>query len=362
MTLDKYNPFNPLKILKHITYWENILEKIPPPIFVTVDPINSCNFNCRYCNSAKVKNNDIKMNKSYMIYLANLLADWGVKAICIAGGGEPLLNNDLPSFLNRCKIRNLKTAIVTNGSMIDKFIPYLIDCTWVGISIDAATDDTLKKLKNTSDGMFQKIIDNIKKFVEYRNAQKSKVQIGYKFLIHPYNYREILDASKIAKDIGCDLIHIRPGGNPWFELDNINKDEFNFNKDIIDSANYLIKRAKYLYEDDNFKIYDMMYKFSDEWRPKITYNKCYALHTNCYFSPDKKLALCCDRRGDKNLELCEVNESATVEDLNIAWRSDRHKDITRTINVHNCPRCTYAHVNEIFENVILEDKMMCDFI
>ena len=36
----------------------------------------------------------------------------------------------------------------------------------------------------------------------------------------------------------------------------------------------------------------------------------------------------------------------------------KHKFIQQNIDIKFCPRCTYSNVNEIFENVIIEDKMM----
>jgi hypothetical protein len=40
------------------------------------------------------------------------------------------------------------------------------------------------------------------------------------------------------------------------------------------------------------------------------------------------------------------------------WGSKKHWDIHSQIDVSACPRCTLGHVNEIFENVIIEDKML----
>lgn len=350
---NKYNPFNPLKTLKHVPYWQSIPDNIPPPVFATVDPINACNFKCRYCNSQIVRNKNIEMDAEYLIYLAKFLADWGVKAICIAGGGEPLLNQNVPLFLDECKKRNVETAIVTNGSKLSAD-PSLLGLTWLGISIDASSDETLTKLKGTPRGMYERIIDNVAEFVEYKNEMNSTVQVGYKFLIHPYNYDEIMEASEIAKEIGCDLIHLRPAGNAWFNLNH--KEDIIYTQGMINVANHQIRTSKKLFEDDRFQIYNTMYKFTDQWQPNITYKKCYALYTNCYFSPDKKVRLCCDRRGDKDLELCDIGEVKT------AWGSEKHKNIVDSIDISKCPRCTYAHINEIFENVILEDRMMCNFI
>ncbi len=54
--------------------------------------------------------------------------------------------------------------------------------------------------------------------------------------------------------------------------------------------------------------------------------------------------------------LCSHNEALEM------WGSQKHIDLVSDVNVRKCPRCTYSHINEIFENVIIKDNMGYYFI
>ncbi len=44
----RWNPFNSNKLLAHVYRWRLIRRgrPLPPPVLITVDPTNVCNFNC----------------------------------------------------------------------------------------------------------------------------------------------------------------------------------------------------------------------------------------------------------------------------------------------------------------------------
>jgi len=352
---NKYNAFNGLKCLVHVKYWDSIKDGIIPyPIFISIDPINLCNFDCRFCNAkmsiSKGKNKHA-LTIEMIDKIVNILEKWKTKAVCIAGGGEPLLNPNTSYLIKKLHSKNIKIGLITNGYRLDQFVYDLKYCEWVGISIDAAKNTTYSKIKNVPLSTFQKIIDNIKTVSAHKICSCDAPEITYKFLIHPLNYREIFDASYLAKQIGCNTIHIRPGGDPWFTK----KGEFNFTKKQIETAKNLIEKSRKL-EDESFKVYGIMHKFTNTWEPRKSFVNCYAIYTTMYIAPNGKVGLCCDRRGDPILELSDIDS------IDTDWGGPKHLELLNKIDVNKCPRCTYTPVNEIFENVILKDKMLYDFI
>ena len=50
---DKYNPFNSMKLMTHVSRWSEIKrgEDAPSPALITIDPTNVCNLACTLCNS-----------------------------------------------------------------------------------------------------------------------------------------------------------------------------------------------------------------------------------------------------------------------------------------------------------------------
>ena len=96
---NKYNPFNSWKNLVHVNQFEAILNgKILPPIVVNYDLTNVCNYNCKFCMFANRERTDPKgkdfreggasISEGHSLTLPKLWKEWGVKAVCMGGGGE----------------------------------------------------------------------------------------------------------------------------------------------------------------------------------------------------------------------------------------------------------------------------------
>jgi wyosine [tRNA(Phe)-imidazoG37] synthetase (radical SAM superfamily) len=352
--INKYNPFNSIKALAHVEYWKSIKHGVyPPPIFVSIDPSGKCNYNCGFCNASETikKHSDELLSIDNINTIIKMLKDWKTRTTCIGGGGEPLMNANTGYLVDLLHYHGVRIGLVTNGSYIHKFIPQLKFCEWVGISVDAGTAETYKKVKGVKADLFHKVLKNIEIFAQSRTKEHNP-EITYKFLLHPNNYKDILEATKIAKNIGCDVIHIRPGGNPWF---NLQGNEFHFSHAQVQEGKEAIEEARSRYEDEFFKVFGIMHKFSMNWTVRKYFKNCYAGCVTCYIDHNGVIGLCCDRRGDDSLILGHIS---LYKEL---WGSEKHKEIMRTIDLLKCPRCTYSHVNEIFENVIFEDRMMYDF-
>ena len=373
----QWNPFNSAKLMAQIYRWRLIGEgnTLPQPSTVTVDPISVCNFKCKWCNAEELlRNKHHMMSEKLLMELAETLASWkgteefavtGVESICLAGGGEPLLNPHVGKFIDKCVELGIEVGIVTNGSLLDRFIPELAKCTWVGVSIDAGTPELFKQQKRVD--MFDKVIDNIKKLATYAREHHTKLEengISYKYLLTPTNIKEIYIAAELAKEIGCKNFHMRPVGLPW------SKDGTDFDKNLcifkdedIDLFHRLTEKARQL-EDESFGVYGVTHKFDNQFRLKHDFKKCHAIFMNGVFMPGNNedhldFGLCCDRRYDDGLYLIE---NGKPEDVKAAWGSKKHWDMFKKLDVNTCPRCTFSPHNNIFENVILRDSMTYKFV
>lgn len=378
----KFNPFNSMKLLCHIDRWQLIKKNqiIPPPVLITIDPANICNLKCKWCNSQEV----ISKRSNFLTKIAlqkilRLLVEWNlfspkypVKSICLAGGGEPLLNNNVGFFIEELIRNHLDVGIVTNGIFINKFIKSLSLCHWVSVSVDAGTSSTYAKLKQTEEKQFSLLMKNIRKLAFFSSEENSFLNsrglsfgITYKFLLYKENIHEVARAASIAKEIGCRSIHIRPAGTPW-KL-NKNSKKIQFSKQDIDTFKEQMNIAMQL-NDDNFTVYGVTHKFDNNFSSKNNFLNCYAVFMTAVFmpshfgdSPDSfVVGLCCDRRGDHRLELCR-NVSNIKEVFDI-WGSEKHWAIHEKICIDTCPRCTYSPHNEIFEKVVCQENMSIDFI
>jgi MoaA/NifB/PqqE/SkfB family radical SAM enzyme len=344
----KYNAFNSLKALVHVEHWKPVKEGlIPFPRFVSIDPNGSCNFNCTFCNSKEAMKKKSLSIKD-VDHVIEMLIWWGTKAVCVGGGGESLLNENTKYLLKRLHEEEIGVGLVTNGSTIEKYLKELSYCKWVGISVDAGTPEVFSKMKGVSGKLFEKVIKNIKLLSDYA----PDLEVTYKFLISPDNYKDIVKATGLAKENGCRLIHIRPGAEPWFEMEG---KLFTFTEEQVNEAKALIEEARATYEDKTFKVFGVMHKFSDKWEVKHDFKNCYSGFTTCLISSDARIGMCCDRRNDPDMYL------GSIYDFKKLWGSKEHIKMLKDVDVTKCPRCTMGHVNEIFENVVLNDKMLYNF-
>lgn len=366
---DQFNPFNSAKLFAQVPRWSEIKkdQMLPPPTLVTIDPTNVCNLDCKWCNSEYIRSrNKREISPKMLDNIADFLPHWNehpfwkVESVCVAGGGEPLAHKYTGKLVERLanKSRLKELGMVTNGTLIDKHLDYLTNCTWVGVSVDVGTPKTYEQLKGRD--YFKKVISNIEKL----NSIKDGTPLGgigkgpgvyYKFLMHPGNVKEVSKAAKIAKEIGCKGIHIRPFGISWDKLKKKNQDGFGYS-DILEFRDQLEKAREF--EDDNFKVYGITHKFDGDLRKSNQFNNCYAVFMTAVIEPPTEkgfnFGLCCDRRGDKNLTLEDLTNTSKIRDF---WGSKDHWKMAKEINVKNCPRCTYQPHNQIYENSISVNNM-----
>lgn len=382
----RWNPFNSYKLMAHVERWKHIRRgrPLPPPALVTVDPANACNFNCLWCNAEYIRRHrHASLSEKTLLELADFLPAWGrrhfsgsfgVGAVCVAGGGEPLLNKATAAFVDKTVAGGIEVGMVTNGSHIYDYMDALSQCTWIGVSVDAGSAAVFDELKGLGpdSGMFDKVINNMALLTDYARSRHARLGlphpaygVSYKFLLHKGNIGEIFAAAKLARDIGCKNIHFRPAGTPWDKMGT--DEEIVFSREDIALFQEQIALARELDAED-FSVYGVTHKFSEQFEKSNDFCACHALFMTAVIAPpsgkDKDaftVGLCCDRRGDAGLEL--LTDSADLREIERAWGSRKHWRIHDGVNIAaECPRCTYQPHNQIYEQVILKDSMTYKFI
>jgi MoaA/NifB/PqqE/SkfB family radical SAM enzyme len=356
-----YNPFNSMKALVHAKSFEGILEKkILPPIVINFDLTNNCNYNCRFCMFSKNRERADKTSEEfregrqslpegYSLTLPKLWKDWGVKAVCLAGGGEPSLHPDYVPFIKECKKQGLELGIATNGYMTNNpetWKAICESCKFIGFSMDAGNENNYAETKGVPKEWFNVVIDNIKGLAQVKKDLGSKVQIGYKFLLDEKNYKSIYEAAELASKIGVNHFQFRPAINPNYE----------FFKDKEDMIWYQIDKAQKTLETEDFRVFGIKHKFNPDFSKKHKFSKCRANMLTSTWCADGNIYMCTDTRGNPWSLL--TNHYPNPEKVIDYWGSKEHWDKIDKIDFHkNCDRCTLSAYNEFFENVFIEDKM-----
>lgn len=364
---DKYNPFNSFKALVHADNFEQIIKsekekgKIKPPIVVNMDLTNKCNYNCRFCmfggNRKRMDNdsqffraNTTSLPLGYAPLLPKIWKIWGVKASCLAGGGEPALHPDCLPLIKACKKNKIELGFVTNGFLVNnqEWFDTLCDCCkFVGFSIDAGTEEDYHKVKRVPEENFIAVLENMSHLVDTKKERKSNVQLGFKFLLDEFNYKHIYEACEYAKEIGCNHFQFRPA---------INYNNVHFFKDKLDSIWNQIAKAQKDFETKDFKVIGVQHKHNPDLSKAHNFEKCRATMLTSTWCADGKVYLCTDSRGCQWAYLC--NYYPNPQKVVNIWGSKKHWDIINKIDFKkNCDRCTLAPYNEFFEQVFINDRM-----
>ena len=353
--LNRYNPFNSWKALTHSDNFKAIIAGKPlPPIVINMDLTNKCNYNCRFCMFANRERADptgqsfrgdkASLIGGYVLTLPKLWKRWGVKAVCLAGGGEPSLHTDCLDFIRGCGKNKLELGFVTNGYLVDNKEWWKVineNCKFVGFSIDAGEAYDYAKVKGVKPEQFDKVIDNLRKIVE----TKGNVQVGYKFLLDQYNQTSIYNAAKIAKWIGCNHFQFRPAIDNHVYL-----------PEEIESIWNQIKKAQEDFDSKTFQVFGVQHKFNFNLSKKHKFKKCRATMLTSTWCADGKVYMCTDTRGNPWAYL--LNHYPDPQKVIDYWGSKEHWEKVDKINFKKkCDRCTLCQYNEMFENVFIEDRM-----
>ena len=363
-----FNPFNSIKILMWRKYIEACLKQeylIPPMVDIDLSP--HCNFKCGHCNAKGIINNkDNNLSLSHYLKLADFLRDWRIEgreervlSCCISGGGESLTHKGHDKIFQRLYDNNIEVGLITNGSLVtSKDIKIIAEtCKWVGFSMDAATPKTYNKIKfadsKLSGTVFNHVCENLKKIAQhYKEIGKTNATC-FKFLLTPTNSHEIYEAAKLAKSLGVHDFHLRPVGYL-----NIVKGENKmpvYSQKMLTNINKQIQEAQKL-ETDNFKVYGIRHKFTPNFQPILKFKKCRLIPMLPTFGADGYVHTCFDMRGREDLIMCKHFE------LDKYWNSKQHKKQIDSIDIKQCPRCTFNGYHEAIEQVFIEDKMYRNFL
>jgi len=360
----KYNSFNSWKGLayyqnyREILDWMNGSKYLPPPVGCSFDPISECNISCYFCIGQEYLRNHRnekamrKLPTEYLYTLVDFLAEWGVKSICIAGGGEPSLHEGIWELPSYAVGKGLDVSFMTNATNINpRLADSLMDCRWVAMSVDSGDRGTYLKIKGKD--LFNTVIKNIENIIKLRELTHSDVDLCFKFLLLPENQYSIYDTCKLAKSLGVQDFHVRPVDFEYKYIKGSRKLDFDI-PSILEQFERCHKE-----ETENFHAYTVTHKFDKEFHVMHNFSNCMATPIDIPILTDGNAYLCIDHKMNPEYRLgsCYPDPKTILE----WWGSDKHRAMIKTIAVKNCSRCTRSSYNEQIENVILKDDMCLNF-
>lgn len=354
---NEFNPFNSWKGLLYADWYKSVIGgNFRPPIEASLDPIHQCNLLCEHCNAyAYLTDKNLKQRRmpdDHLFNLIKFLGRWGVRAICFGGGGEPTLHTGLAEAIRLTVSLGMEASVATNGIiMTEDLLDALVRCRWVGVSIDAATSATYKKGKKQD--LFATALGNLNGLTRKVKKTKSRCDVAYKFLIFDYNQHEIYKACKLAKKSGARDFHVRPA-DYFHQGMGIKRKQVTYDMNLISQQFEKCHRL----EDERFRVFTVMHKFDEQFRPRKDFEKCYAAPLCIQLCADGKIYFCPDTRHKKEFLL--GSHYPDPENILKIWGNKRHKKMVFGSSPSVCrTRCTFAPYNRQCENLFTGKDPMC---
>jgi MoaA/NifB/PqqE/SkfB family radical SAM enzyme len=131
-----------------------------------------------------------------------------IKSIDFSGGGEPLLQPELPERIAEAKAAGCETGFLSNGLLLDRArLQQLLEAgvDWICISIDGADARMYEKIRIGSN--FERVCGNVTNIAEERTGNVPKTMIN--FVLMDLNIHQMEEIVRLTARLGVDQINFK---------------------------------------------------------------------------------------------------------------------------------------------------------
>jgi MoaA/NifB/PqqE/SkfB family radical SAM enzyme len=298
------------------------------PYVVEIDPTTACNLSCPECISGMLLNQD-SLQTQKLLETISELAEMGTKAVIFIGGGEPMAHPSFSTILRHSDAHGLRIGITTNGTMIRRHIDAVAECAfWTRVSIDAGRPETFSIFR-PSRGNKHPLSGILRQMEALARVKRGK--LGYSFLLlkrdEMDNIHEIAEATRIARDIGCDYIEIKPSMNADHTLIAWSKDELATIAEQLEASKSM--------ETSTFSVLAPITLFrvlylgaaTGELKQSKDYHWCPATHYRTVITPSG-CYVCPYHRGNPTKKYGDIRTQSFRE----IWNSDEFERVLNNTN------------------------------
>ena len=351
--------YSPYKASHHLDRIDQLkMGMLIVPTQAQIDITNECNHRCPNCICRLYKNTGLNAtydNKQFIpidriVKILDELKEIGVPSIEYTGGGEPQCHPNFSTILNETIDKGFEWSLVTNGAKSDlkRNLLYFKKAEWIRVSADASCAKTHSIMHGTSLEDF----DNVVQFIRILAHECVDTIIGVSFLVSSLNYKEIVDATKMFKDLGVSNMRFAVVYNPK---------GMSLYDGIWDEIVELMKEAKKL-ETKKFKVFDLVHTTSHDM---ITYKRDYSFCGYQQFTTiigaDQNVYPCCTLRYNENTSLGDLSKQS-FKDI---WFGEKRRNWLKSDYLNGiCSNhsCLMDKKNEFIDYLVQENPPHANYI
>ncbi len=183
--------------------------------YLRISLTEKCNLRCTYCMPATgipLAPRAHLMTANEVYEIAKLFVMHGVSKIRLTGG-EPLVRKDFEEVIRKLATLNVEIAITTNGILLERYLPLLLELGITNITISIDSLDAEKNQQITRRDYFETVWNTIKKLQTIVNEVKLNV-----VLMKGINDNEIINFVELTRfeNVKIRFIEFMPfDGNEW---------------------------------------------------------------------------------------------------------------------------------------------------
>jgi len=343
--LDKYQ-MDGCKLSWHpdrINDW--ICGKRIAPIHIDVGMSKGCNIRCEYCfgvlqGNFYKKGASIYFPRDPLIRYMKSAGKVGVKSMGFIGEGEPTLNPHLYEAIRVAKKSGIDVSLGTNGLLFDtgkRGEEALEDLTWIRFNISASSDEGYRHIHGSKE--FERFLYVVAFCVGEKRKKNLPITIGFQSVLTPNNLKEMVNLSKIGKQMGVDYHVIKQCSDDISNSLGIHDrlPEYQRFRDVLQNAE--------AQTEDGYNVIVKWRMIGNEG--KRDYDQCLGPPFLLYSSGDGKLFPCgAFFEGHPEYMMADL----TKQSFEQAWNSRRYWDMIEAVSkldVHKCySNCRTHFIND----------------
>jgi len=344
MISDEYSPY---KIVHHQDRLDMLRQgRQPPPLQMHLELTSHCNQNCIYCCFRSQAHGFHTAPLNVTVPTAKILEtlasarDLGVKALQLAGPGEPTLHQDFRTIITTAKEYGLEIGLITNGSMLRRHSDILSDIAWVRVSMDAANAAAHAKIHSCGEHVFGEIVAGIQELV----ARKGSAIVGIAWLVLQENADSVYEGCRFYRQLGVNNIRysslVADVDDPSY-------------RGLCRQGHAQAKQGKTDFETEDFLVFNSIETRANMIQEALLDEFCPFKELSCHVAVDQNVYMCCTNAYSA------AGKVGTIQDKTFAqlWNSpEKQRLFSRHSPRRMCPSSCWFKEKNAFINYCLKSN------